>query len=291
MSISKCPHSLCPSFNKPSHVVKDGFYTRSSDKEVIQRFKCKCCQKRFSSATLLLTYRQKKRGKNSLLFSLLASGISMRRASFITKLHRMTIKHRLIFFSQRSLEYQSRLLQNLQVSSFQFDDLITTHHTKLKPLTITLAVETKTRVILGAVVKSIPAFGHLARISREKYGKRKNEHQQGVRELFSKIQNAVRPDALIESDEHKNYPPIVKEYFPKSEHKRYLGGRSCIVGQGELKKLNYDPLFSLNHTCAMLRANINRLIRRTWCTTKNPNMLEHHINLYIHFHNSKLIQI
>jgi hypothetical protein len=77
--------------------------------------------------------------------------------------------------------------------------------------------------------------------------------------------------------------------FPGAEHARHLGGRGCITGQGELKKLRFDPLFSLNHTCAMLRANINRLFRRTWCTTKKKERLEQHLWVYMDFHNRVLL--
>ena len=62
-----------------------------------------------------------------------------------------------------------------------------------------------------------------------------------------------------------------------------------MTGQGELKKLRFDPLFALNHTCAMLRANINRLFRRTWCTTKKKERLEQHLAVYMDFHNRILL--
>ena len=63
-----------------------------------------------------------------------------------------------------------------------------------------------------------------------------------------------------------------------------------MTGQGELKKLRFDPLFSLNHTCAMLRANINRLFRRTWCTTKKAACLKRHVAVYVRFHNTVLLK-
>ena len=61
------------------------------------------------------------------------------------------------------------------------------------------------------------------------------------------------------------------------------------MGQGELKKIGFDPLFDLNHTAAMIRANINRLFRRTWCTTKRADRLEAHLELYVQYHNRELI--
>jgi hypothetical protein len=39
----------------------------------------------------------------------------------------------------------------------------------------------------------------------------------------------------------------------------------------------------------MLRANINRLFRRTWCTTKKMACLEQHVAIYMDFHNTLLL--
>jgi hypothetical protein len=38
----------------------------------------------------------------------------------------------------------------------------------------------------------------------------------------------------------------------------------------------------------MLRANVNRLFRRTWCTTKKAQALVHHLAIYADYHNSVL---
>jgi hypothetical protein len=82
---------------------------------------------------------------------------------------------------------------------------------------------------------------------------------------------------------------VVREFFPDADYKQYKGEKAMIAGLGELKKNGRDPLFAINHTCAMLRANINRLFRRTWCTTKKPKRLEDHLAIYIAFHNSVLL--
>lgn len=217
----------------------------------------------------------------------------MRRAALILNIHRTTVKRKVIYLAQKARLTQEELLKKFtseKVCHLQFDDLITSEHTKLKPLSVSLAVHKKSRFILGAQVSTIPAFGHLAHLSRKKYGFRENEHALGVRKLLSKIAPFIRKDAIIESDEHKTYPRELRRFFPKMKHKRYKGGRGCVVGQGELKRLHFDPLFDINHTCAMMRANINRLIRRTWCTTKKKICLQDHLDIYIAFHNRVLIQ-
>lgn len=264
---------------------------RADDSRRIARFKCLCCSKTFSHATQTLECRQKKRRVNFQLYKLIASGISMRRAALILNIHRTTVDRKLIYLAQKARQEQEQFLQQLQlckISRVQFDDLITIEHTKMKPLTVSLAIDKNTRKILHVEVAQIPAFGHLAQLSRKKYGYRQSMHKQSLERMFKKLTRVVDQRASFESDEHKLYPPMMGEYFPRAEHIRYKGGRSCIAGQGELKKLNYDPLFQLNHTCAMLRANINRLFRKTWCTTKNPARLADHIAIYMQFHNQIL---
>ena len=110
-----------------------------------------------------------------------------------------------------------------------------------------------------------------------------------LKNLFKKITPLVNQDAKIDSDEHKFYEPILKKYLSTKNYTQYKSSRSSIAGQGELKKVYFDPLFMINHTFAMLRANINRLIRKTWCTTKDPVMLKHHLNIYMMFHNLELV--
>ncbi len=296
---SCCPNPRCFNFRSAVKVCKDGHYFRSGDSRLIQRFCCQSCGKKFSTSTHALTYRQKKRRINSTLFQLMASGVTMRRCAKIIGTTRTTVHRRLRFFALRSKQYQKKLhdqLKKNQLTHVHFDDLITSEHTKMKPLTVTIAVSATAqsshpqRLILAAQVGRIPAFGLLAERSRKKYGQRENQHHKTLKEVFDKIQPLVHPEAILSSDEHQNYPAFVARYFPKGTHRAYPGGRGAVVGQGELKRLKFDPLFAINHTCAMLRANINRLIRKTWSTTKDPLYLQDHIDLYIHYHNKFLLQ-
>ena len=187
-----------------------------------------------------------------------------------------------------NLKYLQKLRNN-PVEHLQFDDLITKERTKMLPVTISVAVDADTRRILSLVATQIPAFGLLARKSRAKYGYRKSEHKLGLKQMFQTIENIVASEALIRSDEHKFYPEFVQAFFPNANYIRHKGGRGCIAGQGELKKLRRDPLFALNHTCAMLRDNISRLVRKSWCVTQSIEKLQLHLDLYMKFHNTKLI--
>ena len=285
--VPNCPNPKCPS---PSP-RKNGTYCRPSDSNSIQRWVCKGGKRHFSAATFQAAYLQNKRRVNPDVANLLSSGVSLRRIAALLRITRVTAARKLAFLAKEAERRHEEWLQTLpKVKEVQFDDLITIAHTKCKPLAVSLAVESKTRRILGFEVSSIPASGLLAALSRNKYGPRRNTRPSGLQRLFEKIGTALDPAVSFLSDEDPLYPPLVRRNFPGSAHARHPGGRGCISGQGELKKLGFDPLFSLNHTCAMLRANINRLFRRTWCTTKKAECLRQHIAVYMEFHNPVLHQ-
>lgn len=275
----------CPS----PKVVRFGAYFRSSDAKTIQRFRCKKCLLTFTQDTFGWHYRRRERAKAPLVRRILASTGSQRRTAKLLYINRKTVE-KIFLLSSLESEFELKVgnLTKPKAAIVEFDDLETFEHTKCKPLSVTIAVEYKTRRILGIEVSAMPAKGLLVKVAK-KYGIRPDERARGRKDLFVTLQPLVKEGAVIKSDCNPHYPADVKKFFPKATHKRYLGKRGSLGGQGELKKARYDPLFSLNHTCAMLRANVNRLIRKTWCTTKRADRLRAHLILYASFHNQELI--
>lgn len=283
----KCELSFCSSTN----FVRNGSYYRTSDSKRIQRFLCKNCQSTFTSETFSWLYRHRERRKSHLIVPILASTGSLNRTAIILGLNRKTIVRKFRLASlEAEFELRANNLRHKKAEAIEFDDLETFEHTKCKPLSVTLAVESKTRRILGLEVSNMPAKGLLVK-KAQKYEYRPDERRRARQRLFTMIQPLLVDGAHIRSDSNPHYPKDVKKYFPSSRHYRYLGRRGSLGGQGELKKVRFDPLFSLNHTCAMLRANVNRLIRKTWCTTKRADHLRAHLVLYANYHNKVLLQI
>ncbi len=286
--IHNCPNIDCPDYQTSDSIIRDGKFFRKDDCREIQRFRCKTCRTRFSSSTFSLAKNQKKRRINRIVEHLFCSAVTMRRSARIAGVTRKTIKRKFDYFSIKAeLEQEERLMerQKKKMKKVQFDDLITSEHTKMKPLSVSIMVEEKSRLIAGAEVSVIPAFGLLAEKSVDKYGYRKSTHREALERLFEKVQHSIDPEAAFKTDKHESYPEFVENYFPEATHKTYKGRKASVTGQGELKKSRFDPLFAINHACAMFRANISRLVRRTWSTTKDATMLQKHLNIYINYHN------
>jgi hypothetical protein len=274
--------------NRRPKIVHFGTYFRISDSRVIPRFLCKLCGHTFSLATNSPCFGQKKRRINEPLRILLASGVSLRRSALLLHVHRTTIARRLVFLGSQALSKHQDQLSSFQgLKEFLFDEMETFEHAKCKPLSIALAV-TPERKILGFEVASMPAKGPLAERARREYGYRPDHRFKVLQRLLAHIRSLTADRVVIRSDRNPRYPGPIARFFPNAHPKTVKGQRGCVTGQGELKRGGFDPLFALNHTAAMLRANVNRLFRKTWCTTKKAENLSHHLAIYAEFHNSVL---
>lgn len=285
-----CPH--CSSIQHKSDsrttVRRHGFFRRKCDGAKLIRYRC-TCKKSFSTATFDACFRQRKRHLNLTIAEHLASSNSQRRTAKLLRINKNTVTKKFKFIGPFAYKTLHRLnSQHAKSQIIEFDDQETFEHTKLKPLSITLAVQHKSRRILGFSVSQMPAKGHLAGLSRKKYGRRIDQRYKGREDLFKSLQSLVEEQAVIKSDQNPHYPETVKKFFPKAIYETYKGQRGSTTGQGELKKVRWDPLFSLNHTCAKIRADVNRLFRKTWCTTKKKDQLGIHLAIFAVYHNLAL---
>lgn len=270
--------------------MKYGRYHRDDDAQSIQRYRCKACKKCFSSATFTPTYRQKKRRLNRLVEMDIASSTAQRRIAIKHGCDRKTVARKVEFLAQEARKKTAAWLEAAEpFDHVQWDELLSFEHTRLKPLSVAVMVCVKSRRILGFGVAPIPASGLIAKRSREKYGKRPDRSGAMRRKVLRTLKNHLSPGATIESDEHARYANEINTILPDATHIQHHSVRGSLTGQGELKRTGFDPLFGINHTLAMMRDNIKRLTRRTWCTTKRVDALEDIIAIYINYHNRKLV--
>lgn len=285
-----CPNKSCKVSHQTIFQAKDGYYYRRDDSRRIQRYRCKVCQTRYSKATHTLEFSQKKRRFNKMIRANLSSGMSMRSCAYNLNLARKTLERKFVYLAKKARVNQRVLLESWRqnpISEVQFDDLISSIHTKLKPISISVVIDPRTFKILGARVAEIPAFGKIAAISRKKYGRRQNHHPQVLSELLFDLKGSISSEILFKTDEHKRYPEIIAKHFPRARHKSYKGLPASIVGMGELKTRKFDPLFAINHTLACFRGGMNRFIRKTWCTSKTLKHTQDHIDIFIDYYNEK----
>ncbi len=218
-----------------------------------------------------------------------ASGVSQRRLAINLRVNRKTIVRKFEFLAKWAELFSKADLNNFApATDVLIDELETFEHTRLKPLSVLVAIE-KGRRILGFTIAQHPARGPKAAFSRVKYGPRRDTRRGAREKLFEELSPHISPHAEVCSDLCPHYGPSIRKFFPEATHKVFKGRKAAVIGQGELKVGGFDPLFDINHTLAMLRANVNRLFRRTWNTTKKAQRLHQHLAIYVLFHNWKLV--
>jgi len=287
-----CPNTFC-SKGEESHVVRFGRFPRIWDKSRIQRYLCRICKHSFSDSTGSPDFRQHKPYFNIELIKWFASCGSQRRAAIHFGFNSKTPARKFVLLGKEAMRL-NELYRRSRVESFgpssemQFDEMESIEHTKMKPLSVPLVIDATTRKILGFEVCKMPSKGLLAHKSRKKYGFRADERNKAMQSLFERVSPLISPTAKIVSDSCPRYAAHVRKHFPSAQYRQVISRAGCISGQGELKKIGKDPLFMLNHTAAMIRANVNRMFRRTWCTTKKMVSLSYHLEIYALYHNTVL---
>ena len=281
---NECQNPSCSAFKSQIAVIRWGSFLRADDCRRIRRFRCKMCKRTFSRATLSWEYRQKKRRINWTVRWYLSSKMSMRRAALTLGVVPRTIARKLDYHARIARDYFARL-PDREIPYVNFDELQSSVHTKCKPVSIPFAVDARTRRVLGLRVVDMPAQHPLIEISLRRYGPRPDDRPQGIRETLLAIRPNVAPTVQIVTDRADRYLLPIAELYPSATHVRHKSRRARHGGQGELKVGWHDPLFTLNHTAAMVRDGIGRMVRKTWGNSKRRDRLEDHLLVWAHFHN------
>lgn len=288
--MQKCQKTLkqCPYCNSTDFTSR-GYYFVKILRTRKRRYQCKECKCTFSNQTFSNTYYQRRPDLNEPVFMLLVSGNTQQRTAELLQCSPTTVSRKLKWLA---LHKKSRPLDSTE-KHIQIDEMESIEHTKLKPLTIPICVS-DTYKILGVRVGKIPAKGHLAELSRKKYGVRENEREKVLRELLQNLRDKVRLKPLtITTDSHPLYPKLIQEYFPEAKHiavvSRELKEKKRELIHHKVTRKVFDPLFALNQRCAKIRSDVRRMTRRSWCTTKIVENLHQQLLLYQIYNNDYVL--
>jgi len=274
----------CPDLKCQGRVfIKKGFYVVRRINQKFRKFQCKTCNRYFSSRTFKADYRHKKMDLNPIFARLLSEGNSLRGIGRILGLTYHNTYKKFLWFKRLVEEHQKSL--RFSAEEIQFDELETIHHTKCKPLNLILVLNEKYQLI-SAKVAEMPAKGRLAEFSRKKYGPRKNEQKEKLHEAFTEVLARLKIKPLrVKSDAHPVYRKIVETYFSGCEYQQFVQKKKKDKMRErmheKINKKQFDPIFAINHKCAVLRDRIKRLVRRNWCTTKKVANLQLHLDIFI----------
>ena len=289
-----CPNRDCQHHaGAPANFcINKGSYPTKHDRQTVPRYQCKACKKTFGSRTFSPTARQHKPAVNEPLGKLLSSGVTLRRAAKILGLARVTVRRKFGWLARMARKRHAAALksENAKSAYIQFDEMETFMGNKMRPLSIALAVRPKNGQIISARVAAMNCHGRLALKAMSLYGPQVDTRPRARTNVLRVVGSIAKASITVATDGNGAYGPAIKAALPQAKHLVHIGGRSKVLlqhpGPPQKKgKQAFDPLFKLNHTCAKIRADLSRMARRTWATTKRMWALQYHLDLYIAYNN------
>lgn len=262
--------------------VRRGYFVTKWNGQPVRLYQCALCRRWVSRQRGRPSYRQHRPDLNQKVLELYASGMTQRRMAIVLGVNRKTIARKLVFIAKLAREAHQEELNRLRTGTVQFDEMLTFEHSKLKPVTIVLAVRARNGQIIDAQAAAIPYRGPLASIARRKYGYRPNHAARAIKATLESVNACRKPGLRVLTDCHPLYPRYLRQHLGNVSHlalKRENPERTTD------RRNPNDRLFTLNYTCAKLRNDLSRLSRKTWVTTKRIDRLQAHLDLYIAFNN------
>ena len=269
-----------------------GTFKRACDGRVVSRFQCKRCGKSFSTQTFRVDYKLRRPQLDRAVLLLLISKVTQRQCTRDLGCDRAAIALRLEKFGKHCKDFHEQLMRErgqtkVWPGRFLLDELETyEQNRRLKPVTVPVLVHKESHCILHAAVGTLPPRKPLSPSNQKKLalqevaeGKRVSESRAKVAECFDVLKSVCPPSAPVRvgTDQKYSYRALLRKRFgERLEHE---------TTHSSLPRTTVNPLFVINHTLAMLRDGLSRLVRRTWANSKQREKLEWHLWLYIGWRN------
>ena len=280
----RCPHSDCASVSlRGFRYRRHGCFSRACDGRSVQRFRCRTCRRTFSTQTFRLDYRLRKPALHFHLMGLFASKVTHRQSARILHCTRRTVARRLALLGSHCQAFHRRMLARARarcglLGVFQLDELETfEHNRRLAPVTMPILIGRKSYFIVDLKTAALPCRGGLSKSDRIKKeerekasGKRTSGSREAVEACFRTLAEVHFPrgPVSVETDRKPSYATSLRRIF---------GRRLFHERTHSREKRNYaNPLFPINHTLAMARDSVSRLVRRTWAASKKRERLAWH---------------
>jgi len=286
-----CPNEDCKNHSNPEagFFIKKGTFFVKHNSKSIPRYQCKACGKKFSSHSFSDTKWQKKPELNKEVFNRYHSNECQNDIARNLKVNRKTVVRKIRFLAYKARRIHEEKLNKgeFKIYQTQFDEMETFEHTRMKPVSIAIAVESywddkeqvyKTGRIIDAIAAPMYYKGRLAPRAQEKYGDREDLSLGARIDVVESVKkSAAKPNVKILTDAKSSYGNLFSNILPEC--------RLESISRKQNSGSEYDRMFSLNHTCAELRHRMSRMARKSWVTTKNVDGLQEHLDIFIAYWN------
>ena len=286
-----CPHRDCAHHRAPGpeFCTRHGSFRPRCRAHPVPRFRCRGCRRTFSRQTFRVDYRDHKPHLNAPLFDLASMGVGIRMAARRLGLSRRATEEKLRKLARHCRRLNLTLRRPLHGHvELHFDELETFEANRsLRPLTVPVLIETRTRYCIWAESETIRPKGKMTPKRREKLrieharrGLRKDRSRRAIRRTLNRGRELVAPGARVTlyTDEKTSYRGLARRAFGSERLTHH-------TTNSQLARTTWNPLFAINHEDARLRDMLGRLRRQSWLVTQRRRYLDLVLQVQMAFRN------
>jgi hypothetical protein len=211
----------------------------------------------------------------------------------ISRVRRPTVERRLRRIGRICKEFHESTLHKAKLGGgikgiFQMDELETYEgDRRLSPVTFPVLIERKSYFVVHGEAAPMAARGNLTAQYRARLdgrnardGVRRSGSRNAVQNTFRKLMDVHNPHrgVHLQTDMKKTYGNDLRDVA--GEHPIWH-----TVTSSKIRRNYRNLLFPINHTFAMMRDCISRLVRRTWAASKRRQMLDVHFWVWVAYRN------
>ena len=279
-----CPNSACEAhYHAPPGRwwVRDGTYSSSLHRR-IQRYRCRLCNKYFSTQTFDIDYYAKRRVDYRKLVALVGCCCGIRQIARYLGVGYETVSNRVMRFARQALAMQTEVTDRLPIDEDLCADGLQSYWvSQYVPNNITVLAGSGSRFIYAAIGSSVRRSGRMTcaqRARRETLERSFRADPKALIHAFTEICDTacrmIEPSArsltVLDTDRHVAYRRALARHGPW--HLLRETGRVVHRStSSRLARTASNPLAAINSIDRQIRIDLAEHVRETVRCARNPN--------------------
>ena len=294
-----CPNPECE--NHKENLPDTTWYTpnglyKTHAFGAVQRYKCKTCNRGFSTQTFSLDYFAKKVINYEEVQQQVSSSVNNRALARNLNVSPATVTNRIDRLSRQCISFHTDQLAKIKLAEdLAADGFESFCVSQYFPDNINLLVGDKSQFVYFFNYVLIRRKGRMTDKQKEKRAEleklvnfKQKGHEKGFREILVTIKdlmNDSKKEAItISTDEKPDYKRAI-EHFPWFKGKIAAGEIIHNTISSRAARTHENPLFPVNYMDRELRKDQANHRRETVCFARNVNNMLNRMMIYFHWHN------
>ena len=213
----------------------------------------------------------------------------MRQAARLTGAARETVARRMRYLGAHCRAYHEAAVKGHGLAGvFLMDELESFETDRLiQPVTVPVLIQGGSLFVIHVETAPLPSRGRLDAYrtlrkmrNEARFGVRKSGSRAAVESTLLQLRTLLKNGEFlhIRTDKKSTYRALVRRHFAKS-----FGSHELV--SSKRRRTRRNPLFAINHTLAMMRDGVSRLVRRSWGASKLRERLDDHLWIWISYRN------